>query len=275
MITRKTFLGIATAVVCFAVAAAQAQPATQPARIQKLRDLRMRDVCILADQASKTYYMIGPARRGVRAYTSKDLATWEGPRVIYIAPNDVWGDIPVVGIWAPELHDYEGKYYLFLTFDTRNEFPEQWRDWLPRVTRGSQVLVDALKAMKAVTRIAELTRIGGAGQVHAAHDPSAIGSAGLSPPFYSTGRGGPVTVIPWAANARATSSGVGSVACLVVLRMKVSKVPAGLTVVSSVPGSSLIQAQAWGIFRGAKSESPGLSKNLSSPTSIRNVPWTT
>jgi len=39
------------------------------------------------------------------------------------------------------MHAYRGKYYLFLTFDTRNRFPEQWRDWLPRVTRGSQVLV--------------------------------------------------------------------------------------------------------------------------------------
>jgi hypothetical protein len=39
------------------------------------------------------------------------------------------------------MHSYKGKYYLFLTFDTRNRFPEQWRNWLPRVTRGSQVLV--------------------------------------------------------------------------------------------------------------------------------------
>lgn len=101
----------------------------------------MRDVCILPDQASNTYYMIGPARRGVRAYTSNDLATWEGPRVIYTPPDDIWGAIPVVGIWAPEMHAYKGKYYLFLTFDTRMPFAEQWRNWRPRVFRGSQVLV--------------------------------------------------------------------------------------------------------------------------------------
>src|SRR5208337_1920177 len=70
-----------------------------------------------------------------------DLATWQGPQVIFSAPEDIWGKIPIVSIWAPELHFYKGKYYLFLTFDTRNKFSEQWRDWRPRVTRGSQTLV--------------------------------------------------------------------------------------------------------------------------------------
>jgi arabinan endo-1,5-alpha-L-arabinosidase len=107
----------------------------------KLSDLRWRDMCILPDQASGTYYIVGPGGRGVRAYTSKDLINWEGPKMIYSAPSDVWGGIPIVSIWAPELHFYKGKYYLFLTFDTRNKFSEQWRNWLPRVTRGSQILV--------------------------------------------------------------------------------------------------------------------------------------
>jgi arabinan endo-1,5-alpha-L-arabinosidase len=125
--------------VCLA-ARGQAQPAAQPGGTIKLADIRMRDVCILPDPNSKTYYMIGPGGRGVRQYTSKDLATWEGPRTIYTPARDVWGDIRVNGIWAPELHAYRGKYYLFLTFDTRHPFPEQWRNWRPRVTRGSAIL---------------------------------------------------------------------------------------------------------------------------------------
>ena len=121
---------------------AQGQPATQPADTIKLSDIRMRDVCILPDTTSKIYYMIGPSfRNSVRAYTSIDLATWYGPQIIFTVPDSLWGDIPIFGIWAPELHVYKGKYYLFLTFNTRNEFAEQWRNWLPRVTRGSQVLV--------------------------------------------------------------------------------------------------------------------------------------
>jgi beta-xylosidase len=139
---------LATAVLLL-TSIASAQPATaptsrpmiQPFGTYKLSEVRMRDVCIRPDESTKTYYMIGPARRGVREYTSKDLKTWEGPKVIYEVPDDVWGDIRVNGIWAPELHIYNGKYYLFLTFDTRQLLPEQWRNWRPRVTRGSTTLV--------------------------------------------------------------------------------------------------------------------------------------
>jgi beta-xylosidase len=77
----------------------------------------------------------------VRAYTSKDLVNWTGPHIIFQTPPDFWGDVNIRSIWAPEMHAYKGKYYLFLTFDTDSRFPEQWRDWLPRVKRGSQVLV--------------------------------------------------------------------------------------------------------------------------------------
>jgi len=115
-------------------------PGTKPG-IVRLGDIRWRDMCILPDPASSTYYIVGPGGRGVRAYSSKDLINWEGPKMVYSAPADVWGEIPVVGIWAPEMHLYKDKYYLFLTFDTRNKFSEQWRNWLPRVTRGSQILM--------------------------------------------------------------------------------------------------------------------------------------
>jgi arabinan endo-1,5-alpha-L-arabinosidase len=108
----------------------------------KLADVRMRDACVIIDAASQQYVIIASARgAGVRAYTSKDLKTWEGPQLIFQAGPKFWGDIDVTGIWAPEMHFYQGKYYLLLTFDTKTEFPEQWRDWRPRVFRGSQVLV--------------------------------------------------------------------------------------------------------------------------------------
>ncbi len=107
----------------------------------RLRDILERDPCILPDPASGTYYLVASARNQVRLYQSRDLANWTGPQVIFEPPSDIWGEIPVVGIWAPEMHIYRGKYYLFLTFDTRNPFTEQWRNWLPRVTRGSTILV--------------------------------------------------------------------------------------------------------------------------------------
>ncbi|MEO6391450.1 MAG: glycoside hydrolase family 43 protein [Pyrinomonadaceae bacterium] len=115
-----------------------------------LTEIRMRDVCILVDEKTKTYYAVSsgsaPAKDGlrsstVRVYTSQDLLNWTGPATVFQTPINMWGDTNITGIWAPEMHLYKGKYYLFLTFNTDAQFPEQWRDWLPRVKRGSQVLV--------------------------------------------------------------------------------------------------------------------------------------
>lgn len=125
--------------VCAQPGAASTQE--EGSRRVSLADVRMRDVCILADEATKTYYAVSSAGRSVRAFMSKDLLTWEGPQTIFQTPPDFWGDVNIKSIWAPELHAYKGKYYLFLTFDTDSLFPEQWRNWLPRVRRGSQVLV--------------------------------------------------------------------------------------------------------------------------------------
>ena len=107
----------------------------------KLYDMHWRDVCILPDTATGYYYMIGPGGKTVLSYRSKDLINWEDPRTIFEIPEGFWGDIEIVNIWAPELHRYKGKFYLFLTFNTNHKFEEQWPNWRPRVTRGSQILV--------------------------------------------------------------------------------------------------------------------------------------
>lgn len=107
----------------------------------KLYDMHWRDVCIFPDSISGYYYMIGPGGKSVLSYRSKDLIHWEDPRTIFKIPDNFWGEIDIVNIWAPELHFYKGKYYLFLTFNTDNKFDEQWPNWRPRVTRGSQILV--------------------------------------------------------------------------------------------------------------------------------------
>ena len=111
----------------------------------KLADVRLRDCCVWADTNSQTYYLVSSTqRRGpndrpcVVEYTSKDLETWTGPKVIFELPVGFWAQR---GIWAPELHAYHGKFYLFLTFNTDTLLPEQWRNWEPRVKRGSQILV--------------------------------------------------------------------------------------------------------------------------------------
>jgi len=138
---KKFILTILIIINCSVMIESKAQSPVQADKIVKLADMHWRDMCIYPDPTSKTYYIVGPGWRGVKCYSSKDLLNWKGPITIYDAPKDIWGEIPIVSIWAPELHAYKGKYYLFLTFDTQHKFSEQWRDWLPRVTRGSQIMV--------------------------------------------------------------------------------------------------------------------------------------
>ena len=120
MFVNRTFF-LATAFL-FIVINARAQTASV-----NLADVRMRDVCILADETTKTYYAIsstmaasveGGRRPSLRVYTSKDLRTWEGPHIVWQTPANFWGNINIKAIWAPELHAYKGKYYIFATFDT-------------------------------------------------------------------------------------------------------------------------------------------------------------
>jgi len=132
---------------CLQAATALSQKADQT---YALSDIVARDPCILPDKATNTYYLIASARGTdvtkyggptVLAYASKDLVHWQSPKPIFTVPKDIWKDIPVEAIWAPELHFYRGKYYLFLTFSTSKLLPEQWPDWHPRVVRASQTLV--------------------------------------------------------------------------------------------------------------------------------------
>ena len=120
-------------------------PVPPSAENVSIADVRLRDCCVLADATTQTYHLVsatnrvGPnGRPAVIAYTSKDLKTWNGPRVIFEIPADFWAQ---KDIWAPELHAYKGKYYLFLTFDSGVLLSEQWRNWVPRVKRASQILI--------------------------------------------------------------------------------------------------------------------------------------
>ena len=83
-----------------------------------LDSIYLSDPCILADEATRTYYMTGT---GGLLWKSKDLSQWEGPyRVAQTDPSSWMGTNP--DIWAAELHSYHGKYYYFATF-TNNAIP--------------------------------------------------------------------------------------------------------------------------------------------------------
>ena len=87
-------------------------PGLPPVHSVKLADVRLRDVFILPDAPTQTYYLYNSYRRGpagrpaVIAYKSRDLESWEGPYVVFETPTDFWAQR---GIWAPEVHAYQGS----------------------------------------------------------------------------------------------------------------------------------------------------------------------
>ncbi|MEW4372363.1 glycoside hydrolase family 43 protein [Paenibacillus kandeliae] len=93
-----------------------------PQKGHLLSDIPAHDPFILADPHMQLYYLYtggapwlnGMERYGVITYTSADLQHWEGPHVVFIIPDDTWAH-PQHGAWAPEVHEHEGKYYLFVT----------------------------------------------------------------------------------------------------------------------------------------------------------------
>jgi GH43 family beta-xylosidase len=88
--------------------------------------IRVRDPFIFADAPSQTYYLYAQAEnragsgyQGVEVYTSTDLKTWKAPRPVLTLP----ADSGVAMVWAPEMHAYQGAYYLFVTLTFRDTLP--------------------------------------------------------------------------------------------------------------------------------------------------------
>lgn len=100
----------------------------------KLTDIHLRDPFVLPAAAEQRYYLYGtnhingstPPGPGFDAYTSADLENWEGPFPVFRPPQGFWADR---NFWAPEVHAYRGKYYLFASFKA------------PGARRGTQALV--------------------------------------------------------------------------------------------------------------------------------------
>ena len=88
-----------------------------------LQDINIRDPFIMPVEKEGVYYMYasssqtidGQTYGGMVAYKSKDLKTWEGPIRVFDVPHDNW---ITGGVWAPEVHKYKNKYYLFATLNS-------------------------------------------------------------------------------------------------------------------------------------------------------------
>ena len=85
----------------------------------KREEIRIRDPFIFTDTENKCYYMYGTtdldkdgnAKNTFSVYRTRDLENFEEPKVIVDGSKlSFWAD---KDFWAPEVHKYKGKYYLF------------------------------------------------------------------------------------------------------------------------------------------------------------------
>jgi len=86
----------------------------------KLNEIHIRDPYVLVDD--NKYYLygtradeIGNECSGLDVYVSEDLENWSKPIEVFTKPADFWADR---NFWAPEVHRYDGNYYMFVTFQS-------------------------------------------------------------------------------------------------------------------------------------------------------------
>ena len=84
------------------------------------KDIQIRDPFVFPDPAGGKYYLFGSTDKniwgkgtGFDVYIGEDLENWEGPFPVFRPEEDFYSE---ENFWAPEVHEYQGKYYLFATF---------------------------------------------------------------------------------------------------------------------------------------------------------------
>lgn len=95
------------------------------------KDLRVRDPFIVPDVHSGCYWLynsnhIMDRGLGISCLRSTDLENWEEPIEAFSPPPGFWG---TKDFWAPEVHLYNRRYYMFATFKADDK------------CRGTQILV--------------------------------------------------------------------------------------------------------------------------------------
>lgn len=87
----------------------------------KRQDINIRDPFILAD--GNEFFLYGSTDKNVWAgkcesfemYRSSDLENFDAPVKVFVKTDEFWAD---ENFWAPEVHKYNGRYYMFASFFT-------------------------------------------------------------------------------------------------------------------------------------------------------------
>lgn len=93
----------------------------------KLSEIYIRDPFILPYEGA--YYLYGKTQEDALeflVYKSRDLIEWSQPKVVFTPPVGFWA---TKDFWAPEVHVYKGKFYMFASF------------YSEECLRGTQILV--------------------------------------------------------------------------------------------------------------------------------------
>ncbi|MBI1686111.1 glycoside hydrolase family 43 protein [Caulobacter hibisci] len=108
-------VALGAAALALAPVAARAQPSL------RLPNMPLHDPFMVVDETAGLYRLYtaniprlsGTPGLGTMMYASRDLLDWEKPRCVFAAPTDAWFK---GGAWAPEVHLWKGRWWLFTTF---------------------------------------------------------------------------------------------------------------------------------------------------------------
>lgn len=112
----------------------------------KMPDMPLHDPWIIADKASRTYYlytkneppMTGVQTIGTMVYSSKNLRDWTKPKIVFQLPEGIWAN---EGAWAPNVHVHNGRYYLFTTLHNESAPLPPGATKRPNYRRGTVIAV--------------------------------------------------------------------------------------------------------------------------------------
>lgn len=97
----------------------------------KTNEINLRDPFVLADGGK--YYLYGSNASetfgesySFSVWVSEDLENWSEPKTVFEKYSGFWA---TMHFWAPEVHKYNGKYYMFASFKSET------------ACRGTQILV--------------------------------------------------------------------------------------------------------------------------------------
>lgn len=89
-------------------------------KMLKNKEIQIRDPFVFPDQKSGKYYLFGSTDpniwgpgTGFDLYIGEDLENWAGPFPAFRPGKDFYAE---ENFWAPEVHEYQGRYYMFATF---------------------------------------------------------------------------------------------------------------------------------------------------------------